>query len=109
MMLRLFKKSFGPIWIGLALIMNLQFNLMVTPAMAAEDTSENEPQVWLGPEVEIKSETPAESNKNEKGWFSKNKWWVALGAVLAGGMAAALVGGGSSGGGGDDGNYTTEW
>jgi hypothetical protein len=108
--MQLFKKNYGPILVGLALLVNLQINLMITPALAAEEKSENTPQVWLGPEVKIKSETPAKSDRDEKGWLIKNKWWVALGAVLAGGMAAALASGGSSGGGDDsDGNYSSEW
>ena len=111
--MRVFKKNFGPILIGLALLMNFQINLMIKSAMAAEENSENKPQIWLGPEVEIKSETQTESDKDEKGWLSKNKWWVALSAVLAGGMAAALASGGSSSGGGDDdgdtGTYDNRW
>jgi hypothetical protein len=108
--MQLFKKNFGAIFVGLVLLVNLQINLMITPALAAEEKSENKPQVWLGPEVKIKSETPTESDKDEKGWLSRNKWWVALGAVLAGGMAAALASGGSSSGGDDsNGDYNTEW
>jgi hypothetical protein len=105
-----FKISFCSILIGLMLLVNLQINLMPTPAMAAEETSENKPQVWLGPEVEIKSKTSVKSDKDKTGWFAKNKWWVALGAVLVGGTAAALAAGGGSGGEDEGtGTYNNSW
>ena len=53
MMPRLLKTGIGPLVVGLALLVNLQFHLMITPALAAEDKPENKPQVWLGPEVEL--------------------------------------------------------
>lgn len=111
-MLQLFTKGLGPIWVGMAFLVTLQFHLMTTPAMAEEDNPENKPQVWLGPEEEIESETPPKQDKDKKGWFSKNKWWVALGAVLAGGTVAALAAGSSSDDGGDDGDdgtFSMDW
>ena len=111
MMPRLLRTGIGPIVVGLALLINLQFHLMITPAAAAEDNTSDKPQVWLGPEVEIESKTPPKSDKAKKGWFAKNKWWVALGAILAGGTAAALAAGSSGGDGnnGDDGTFSTDW
>lgn len=108
-MRRLLKKL-GPIWVGMTLLVNLQFHLMITPALAAEENSSDKPQVWLGPEVEIKSETPAKSDRHKKGWFAKNKWWVALGAILAGGTVAALAASSSGNGdGGGDGTFSSDW
>ena len=77
---RLLKTGIGPIVVGLALLINLQFHLMITPALAAEDNSEN-------------------------------KWWVALGAILAGGTVAALASGGGSenDNNGNDGTFSSDW
>jgi hypothetical protein len=111
MMPRLLKTGIGPLVVGLALLVNLQFHLMITPALAAEDKPENKPQVWLGPEVKIKSKTPAKSDKAKKGWFARNKWWVALGVILAGGTVAALAAGGGSDdeNDGSDGTFSSDW
>jgi hypothetical protein len=83
---------------------------MITPAMAAEKNPPDKPQFWLGPEVEIKSETKAESDKKEKGWLAKNKLWVALDAILAGGTVVAPAAGGSSNdNSSSDGTFSMDW
>ena len=117
-MRRILKTTIGQILVGLTLLVNLQFQLMIPPVMAAKENSTDKPQIRLGPEVEIKSESPAKpdlkpdlkSDKDKKGWFARNKWWVALGAILAGGTAAALAtGGSSSDDGGGDGTFSMDW
>jgi hypothetical protein len=110
MMRRFLKTNIGLILMALTLLVTLQLNPMIPPVMAAEESSADTPQVRLGPEVEIKSDS--KSDKDKKGWFARNKWWVALGAILAGGTAAALAAGGSSddnGGGNGDGTFSMDW
>jgi hypothetical protein len=98
----------GPLLVGLSLLVILQFQLMIPPIIAAEENSTDKPQIRLGPEVKIKSDS--KSDKDKKGWFSRNKWWVALGAILAGGTAAALTaGGGDNSGGNGDGTFSMDW
>ena len=45
--------------------------------------------------------------KEEESWFSKYKWWIALGVVAIAGGAAAAGGGGGGGSSGDGGTTTT--
>jgi hypothetical protein len=100
----------GPLLVGLSLLVTLQFQLMIPPIIAAEENSTDKPQIRLGPEVKIKSDS--KSDKDKKGWFSRNKWWVALGAILAGGTTAALSAGSSSdsnSGGNGDGTFSMDW
>ena len=109
-MRRLLKTNIGLILVGFTLLVTFQLNPMIPPVMAAEENSADKPQVRLGPEVEIKSDS--KSDKDKKGWFARNKWWVALGAILVGGTAAALSAGSSSdnnGGGSGDGTFSMDW
>lgn len=68
--------------------------------MAEKDITPHEPKLFVIEDSEI----PESVEKEKRGWFSRNKWYV-LGAlaIVAGGAAAAGGGGGSSSGGGGSG------
>ncbi len=75
------------------------FNLFVTPsvfsALQYEETDDSGHSFknWNTK----KSDLPSADKKDDKSWFSRNKWWILLGVVAVGGGAAAAGGAGSSG------------
>lgn len=92
----------------------LQLYSAVPCVHAGEDGTVEKPKTWLTPGIPIESPGPKTESKEKekKSWLSRNKWWVALGAVVLGGAAAAAAGGGSGGEGSDgsgDGSYSLEW
>ena len=108
----------SPQWVILLMvsIMTSQLFFQASFAHGADKNLVKPPKTKMSVGVPIETES-----SKSKGWFSRNKWWVALGVVLLGGGVAAAAGGGSSGGGsGDGGNseipedndsgaYTFEW
>ena len=50
----------------------------------------------------------APRREDDRSWFSRNKWWVALSAVLAGSIAAVAAGGSSSDN-NNNGSYHLDW
>jgi len=70
------------------------------------DVTANPPHVYIEEEAQLPS---AKDNDEERGWFSKYKWWLLAGLVSVGGAVAAD--GGSSDGGTTPttGNIQVEW
>lgn len=122
MMQHLLKKTAVMLLAGLTLTLGLPGPWPSSSAVAAESAPTGKPKIWLSPEIEIEPapqpkviNTASTDEKAEKpGWFSRNQWWVLLGAVAAGAAAALAAGGdsGDSSGGGDaggTGTFTTGW
>ena len=64
---------------------------------AKSDITTHEPRIFVIEEGDI----PKSAEKPERGWFSRNKWYILGGLVIVGGAAAAAAGQGSSSSGGD--------
>lgn len=98
-------------------IIFLQQHLLTGFAVAAEEQngkktdaapkkSTIQPESSLTPEIEIKKGP----DEDKRSWFGRNKWWVALSAILLGGTVAALSSGGDdSGSDGNGGSYRLDW
>ena len=74
--------------------------------------AEKPPEFILSEEIEYSGS--GIEGKDERGWFSRNKWWLALSVIIAAGAGAAAA----SGGGGDvdggtgnenEGDYIVTW
>jgi hypothetical protein len=85
-----------------------------SPAQAADDPSEKtvqEKQSKTPPQARMRKAVGIEKaprREDDRSWFSRNKWWVALSAVLAGSIAAVAAGGSSSDT-NNNGSYHLEW
>ena len=69
-----------------------------------QEQSKNLPKASMKKAEDIKNAPRQEDNRS---WFSRNKWWVALSVILTGGIAAAAASGGSNND--NSGSYHLEW
>ncbi len=104
------KKSvfFLLVFIGIFIV---QHTLTATNIHAAEKKSEEVQNTAASKEAEPKlNHTKEEVYKPSRGWFDRNKWWVALGTIVLGGSTAALIGQDNKGdNGSDEGVYHLKW
>jgi hypothetical protein len=85
-----------------------------SPAQAAEDPSEKivqERQSKTLPQAKMRKAVGIEKaprREDDRSWFSRNKWWVALSVILTGSIAAVAASGNSSDT-NNNGSYHLEW
>lgn len=71
-----------------------------------EKQSNTPPKVNMRKAENIKK---APLREDDRSWFSRNKWWVALSVILVGGAAAALVNEDEETNDSNEGVYHLEW
>jgi hypothetical protein len=92
----------------------ISYDVAFSPAQAADDPRKKtvqERQSKTQPQVKMKKAEGIEKAprlEDDRSWFSRNKWWVALSAVLAGSIAAVAAGGSSSDT-NNNGSYHLDW
>lgn len=101
-------KKFIYLLIVLLAWLNISHHATAQDVLTEEEAIEtkSDVDVWLSPERDLDSQI----RDGERGWFSKNKWWVLLGGIVIAGLSGIIAsnGDGESENAGS-GNYIGRW